>query len=611
MEVPETETPDALHLPKRLGFIDSYLTVWILGAMILGVLVGYFSPSSANAIDGWSSGSVNWPIAIGLIVMMFPPLARVNYDQVFSLLNYHWKPSISTKNTSKESPSTASLIEVSYLLSKTDSRCGEKCLCHENALISGEISEDSEESKFKRLLLFSIILNWIVGPFLMFFLAIAFLPDNNMPYIRGLIMVGLARCIAMVIVWNDLASGSPEYATILVCLNSFFQIVCYSPYAYFFISIFLPLFHLPGSSQEMIFISFALVAESVAIYLGIPFALGLSCWLIFNRFLSADGWKEWYKSQFVPRTAPLTLLALLFTIIVMFILKGHLIVSIPLQVVRVAAPLCVYFCIMFVGVYYSCYKLGFTAEQAITLSFTSASNNFELAIAVSIAVFGLDSPEAFVGVIGPLVEVPVMLGFVHLIKILQMWWPAQPSDVMVHQTPYMNVHDDVELSVVPAEVSLKNVLFLCTGNSCRSHMAQGWCWFYHRATLNLAAYSAGTSPEPNNPGAINPFAVKVMMEYGIDISEHRSKNVSDLLNEVDFHLVVTVCDDAAQHCPTIVGGADPKILPRIVHHSFDDPSGLVERNSDSLTEEEVMEVYRKVCEEIRLFVRDALPQLIH
>eukprot|EP01038_Epipyxis_sp_PR26KG_P008800 gene8800-11882_t len=570
--------------PKKLSFVDTYLTVWILGAMVMGVLIGYFSPSSSRTINSWKSGSVNWPIAIGLIVMMFPPLARVNYDQVGSLLKtniFDWSNISSAQSISQV------LEEVTTLLSKTDSRCGEKCVCR----LEESNGNSMEPSKFKFLLQFSLILNWIIGPFLMFFLACACLPDGHTPYIRGLIMVGLARCIAMVIVWNDLASGSPEYAAILVCLNSLFQILCYSPYAYFFISVFLPLFKFSDSSNENINISFAVVVESVAIYLGIPFVLGLSCWILFNRVLH-DEWKEWYKAVFVPRTAPLTLIALLFTIIVMFILKGRLIVSIPLQVVRVAIPLCIYFTVMFVGVYYCCYRFGFSLEETITLAFTSASNNFELAIAVSIGVFGINSPEAFVGVIGPLVEVPVMLGFVHLVKVLHSWWPTmsdQSDEKLINSPPLLS--------------DPRNILFLCTGNSCRSHMAQGWAWYYHRDTMNLKSYSAGTSPEPGHPGGINPYAIKAMMSYGIDISQHQSKNILDL-KEVDLELVITVCDDAAQSCPMFKPHKNSKNVPRVIHHSFDDPPRLVGLDTNVTEEEQklIMETYNRVCEEIRVWV---------
>jgi ACR3 family arsenite transporter len=604
---------------KQLGFVDRFLTLWILSAMVLGVLIGYFSPSSASNINSWSTGSVNWPIAIGLIVMMFPPLARVKYERVWMLF--------SSLNALKQQEA----LEKTFMLVYSDPRCKNKCLCHDKLEEASEHHASSSNNNgasmqpanqiFGQLIRFSLLLNWIIGPFLMFFLGLAMLPDH-IPYIRGLIMVGLARCIAMVIIWNDLAKGSPEYAAILVCFNSVFQIVFYSPYAYFFLSVFLPLFPLSGMNHDDIRVSFALVVESVAIYLGIPFCLGFGSWVTFNVVLPSslgdnahdsskeNKWKEWYATVFVPRTAPLTLIALLFTIIVMFILKGHLIVSIPLEVVRVAIPLCVYFTVMFVGVYYCCYRFNFPLEETITLSFTSASNNFELAIAVSIAVFGLNSPEAFVGVIGPLVEVPVMLAFVHLVKVLHRWWPTQssnPENSGAHRAPDHNTN----IEAFPSE---KKVMFLCTGNSCRSHMAQGWTWYYHslennRNTSNdglkMIAYSAGTSPKPNQPGKINPFAARVMLEYGIDLSDHRSKNVLDLEN-VDFDLVVTVCDDAAQECPTFVSPNTGK-QAKVVHHAFDDPPRLANGIAD---EEEQLMIYRRVCEEIRVFVRDQLPNLL-
>lgn len=456
---------------KKLGFVDQYLTVWILGAMVLGVLVGYFSPSVADSINKWSTGGINWPIAVGLIVMMFPPLARVKYDEIARILKNQFSYRLITENITDNNSQSSYIDEFTAILSNNDTRCvNTKCICSETSTItSTPLMTDNSIKKdhFRKLIGFSLTLNWIVGPFLMFFLAIACLPDNNLSYIRGLIMVGLARCIAMVIVWNDLASGSGEYAAILVCLNSVFQILFYSIYAYFFLSVFLPLFPLQGNNQVNIHISFPLIVESVAIYLGIPFLIGFSCWLLFNQLLTGVGWKSWYKSTFIPRTAPLTLIALLFTIIVMFILKGHLIVSIPLQVVRVAVPLLIYFTVMFVGVYYCCYRFHFSLEESITLSFTSASNNFELAIAVSIAVFGLNSDEAFVGVIGPLVEVPVMLAFVHLVKVLQRWWPTKSNAHDYEVTGDVNVNQNVEIN------NPKNVMFLCTGNSCRSHMAQG------------------------------------------------------------------------------------------------------------------------------------------
>jgi protein-tyrosine-phosphatase/predicted Na+-dependent transporter len=422
----------------------------------------------------------------------------------------------------------------------------------------------------------------------------------------------------MVIVWNDLASGSPEFTAILVCLNSLFQILFYSPYAYLFLSVILPACNLPNTGGENVSVSFGLVATSVGIYLGIPFAIGFGSWVTCNKLLTHPGWKIWYKTVFIPRTAPLTLVALLFTIIIMFVLKGHLIVSIPLAVLRVSLPLCSYFGLMFVGVYYLCHRLGYGLEETITLSFTSASNNFELAIAVSIAVFGLDSAEAFVGVIGPLVEVPVMLGFVHLVQVLHRRWPtvshahrssitsAAGNEVVDADGTDVSRAVDCEIAVSPLHA--RNVLFLCTGNSCRSHMAQGWCWYYHP---HITAYSAGTAPTPGKPGTINPLAMQVMLEFGIDLSGHRSKHIQDL-SAVDFALVVTVCDDAAQECPTFTPTRADAKPPRVVHHAFDDPPRLVGAvvQDTARDAEQQLQVYRRVCEEIRDFVRDELPTLL-
>jgi ACR3 family arsenite transporter len=563
--------------PKELSFTDKYLTVWILGAIILGVVIGYLSPSSADNIDSWSTGNVNWPIAVGLIVMMFPPLARVNYDNFYLLMvrQFTYQHQIE------------SIVELATFLSHSEPKCGPKCVCHDdssNGLISR--SKDRSAGNFKGLMVWSLVLNWLIGPLLMFFLAIACLPDN-VPYIRGLILIGLARCIAMVIVWNDLASGSNEYCAVLVSLNSVFQILTYSPLAYILISLFLPVFNLGSDSQNRVSVSFGLVAESVAIYLGIPFAMGIGFWLIFNKVLGGD-WAKWYKIVFIRYTSPLTLIALLFTIIVMFCLKGRVIVSIPLDVLRIAVPLCLYFTIMFVGTYYICHLFRFNTQESITLSFTSASNNFELAIAVSIAVFGLNSPEAFAGVIGPLVEVPVMLGFVYLVRYLEKLWPTvTPKPV------YSSLNDKEE---VP-----RNVLFFCVGNSCRSQMALGWCQYYHRDSF--VAYSAGVEPKPDFPGAINPRAVQVMLENGVDISGFHSKNVEDLAH-VPVDVVVTVCDAV---CPRYRDTGSSAI---VLHHSFDDPSALEALLPEGTAEEDVLNVYRRVCNEIKLFVRDDLELLI-
>jgi arsenite transporter len=386
---------------ETLGFLDKYLTFWILIAMVTGVLIGYFVPPSSKTIYSWSTNGLNWPIAIGLIMMIWPPLARVKYDRIWELL---------TGQIDSSSSSGALTANRKPELVRDDSQ--------------PSMTTTTGASSFQKVLSLSLILNWIVGPFLMFFLAIACLPDNHIHYIRGLILIGIARCIGMVVIWINLSSGSIEYATILVCLNSIFQIVFYSFFAYFFISVFLPLFQIQGQTGQSVNVSFELVAESVAIYLGIPFSLGFGCWLLFNRVLGTSAWKSWYNEVFIPKTSPIALLSLLFTILVMFILQGEVIVSIPLNALRVAVPLVVYFTVMFLAVYYLCYKLQYTHKETITLAFTSASNNFELAIAISIALFGLDSPEAFVGVIGALVEVPVMLTFVHMIELLHRWFPT-------------------------------------------------------------------------------------------------------------------------------------------------------------------------------------------
>jgi ACR3 family arsenite transporter len=343
-------------MKKRLGFLDRFLTLWIFIAMLLGVSIGYFIPNSSNYINSFSSGPTNIPLALGLILMMYPPLTKIDFSQVPQLFE---KP---------------------------------------------------------KLLTASFYITWIVGPFLMFSLAVLFLHDFP-EYMTGLIIIGIAPCIAMVIVWNELAEGNRELTAGLIGINSLLQVFFFSLYAYFYLEIMLPLF---GFKELTLNITITEIAQTVGIYLGIPFVLAVLSRYAIKKFIG----DKWFNQQFIPFVSPITLIALLFTIVVMFSLKGEMIVDLPLDVLRIALPLVIFFAIMFTLMFFVSKKIGANYRDAVALSFTASGNNFELAIAVSIGVFGINSGQAFAGVIGPLVEVPALIALVNV----AFWWRKKYYD---------------------------------------------------------------------------------------------------------------------------------------------------------------------------------------